>query len=136
MIVLVDTSVWIEHDRATGSAHHQWLAARLRTRSEDVATTEPVAMELLAGARSDEAAERLRRALSTVTWLPIDPIADFEGAATLYRRCRAAGVTPRGLLDCLVAQIAIRRDVALLALDADVSHLARAVPELRLADPF
>jgi hypothetical protein len=31
-----------------------------------------------------------------------DPAADFDAAARIYRRCRQAGVTPRGLVDCMI----------------------------------
>lgn len=45
----------------------------------------------------------------------------------IYRRCRAAGVTPRGLLDCLIAGVAWRNGAALLAHDADMDRLASVI---------
>jgi hypothetical protein len=37
----------------------------------------------------------LRRLLLRFELLSFDAAADFDGAARIYRRCRAAGVTPR-----------------------------------------
>ena len=47
-MILVDTSVWVEEMRRTGSASHRALR-RLLHRRADIAVTEPVVMELLAG---------------------------------------------------------------------------------------
>ncbi len=45
----------------------------------------------------------------------------------------AAGITPRGLVDCMIVSVALRKDVALLTADRDVELMATVVP-LRL-DP-
>ena len=89
-------------------------------------------MEVLAGVRDERDYARLRRLLTSFRWIPIDPAGDFEGAAKIYRACRAAGVTPRGLTDCLIAAIAIRTGSQVLAADRDFADIARVVP-LRLA---
>jgi predicted nucleic acid-binding protein len=47
---LIDTSAWIEYLRATDSSADAEVA-RLIEANEPIATTEPVIMELLAGAR-------------------------------------------------------------------------------------
>jgi predicted nucleic acid-binding protein len=59
--------------------------------------------------------------------LGVEPAADFEAAARIYRRCRRAGVTPRGLVDCLIAAVALREHATLLAADADLHRVARVV---------
>lgn len=42
------------------------------------------------------------------------------------RRCRRAGVTPRGMLGCMIAAVALRTGATLLSHDADMDRLARA----------
>jgi predicted nucleic acid-binding protein len=131
-VILVDSSVWVEYDRATGSPPH----LRLRELIEGdgpVAVTEPVVMEVLAGARDDRREADLRRLLRRFEMLSFDAVADFDGAVRIYRRCRAAGVTPRGMLDCMIAAVAWRRGATLLARDADMCHVARVV-EVELDD--
>jgi predicted nucleic acid-binding protein len=48
-MILADTSAWVEYDRATGSAVDTRLT-RLIADEEPLAVTEPVIMEVLAGA--------------------------------------------------------------------------------------
>jgi len=98
----------------------------------DLAVTEPVLMEVLAGAKDEQRHSDLERLLKSFRWLAADPVADFAGAARTYRACRASGVTPRGLIDCMIAGIAIRTGAELLAADRDFADMARVIP-LRLA---
>ncbi len=122
-MILVDTSAWVEYDRATGSAADRRLTGLIRA-DGPVCLTEPVLMEVLAGARDDRREADLRRLLRRFRLLALDPAADFEAAARVYRRCRRAGITPRGLIDCLIATVAWRRGAALLAHDADLARVA------------
>jgi len=102
-VILVDSSAWVEFDRATGSAVHLRLR-ELIAEAAPVAVTEPIVMEVRIEAR-----------------------VDFDGAARIYRRCRTAGVTPRGLIDCMVASVAQRNGAALLAHDADLARIAEVI---------
>jgi predicted nucleic acid-binding protein len=125
-VILADTSAWVEFDRATGSAVDTRLAELIET-AGPVAVTEPVVMEVLAGARDDRREAELRRLLLRFELLAFDPVSDFDAAVRIYRRCRAAGVTPRGMIDCMIATVAWRREAALLAHDADVRQVARVI---------
>jgi predicted nucleic acid-binding protein len=132
-VILVDSSAWVEYDRATGSQADIRLSELIAT-DGPVAVTEPVIMEVMAGARSDKREADLRRLLLRFRLLPFDPVADFDGAARIYRQCRRAGITPRGLIDCMIAAVALRTEAALLACDADLDNVARVVG-LRLDRP-
>lgn len=122
-MILADTSAWVEYDRATGSPVDERVA-ELIADDGPLATTEPVVMEVVAGARSDEREQDLRRLLRRFELLRFDPAADFDAAARIYRRCRAAGVTPRGMIDCMVAAVAWRSGATLLAQDVDLARVA------------
>jgi predicted nucleic acid-binding protein len=123
-VILADTSAWVEYDRATGSPADQRLT-ELISAEGPVAVTEPVIMEVLAGARSDAREADLRRLLLRFRLCPFDPAADFDSAERIYRRCRQAGITPRGLIDCMIAAVAWRHHATLLTCDADLLHIAR-----------
>ena len=125
-MILADTSAWVEYDRATGSAVDQRLTALIES-SGPLAVTEPIVMEVLAGARSDQREADLRRLLLRFDLLHFDAITDFDAAARIYRHCRRAGITPRGMIDCMIASVAWRRGAALLAHDTDVCRVARVV---------
>jgi hypothetical protein len=89
--------------------------------------TEPVIMEVLAGANTDTQARDLRRLMSRPGLLHFDPVADFDAASRIYRTCRRAGVTPRGMIDCMIAAVAWRRGAALLSHDVDLDRVAQAI---------
>jgi predicted nucleic acid-binding protein len=125
-VILADSSAWIEYDRATGSAVDQRLTALIES-DGPVVVTEPVVMEVTAGARSADQADALRRLMLRGGLLPFDAATDFEAAAVIYRRCRSAGITPRGMIDCMIAAVAWRTGAALLCRDADLERVAAAV---------
>lgn len=128
--ILVDTSAWVEYDRATESRIDHRLT-RLIESDGPVAVTEPVVMEICAGARTARRESQLRHLLASFQHLPFDPLIDFESATRIYRRCRRRGITPRGLLDCMIASVAARTGAAVLAFDRDLIAIAEVI-ELRL----
>lgn len=95
-MILADTSAWIEYNRATGSSVDQRLTA-LIDKGGPVVVTEPVIMEIVAGTRTEAHADQLRRLMLRGGLLRFDTPTDLDGAALIYRRCRRAGVTPRGI---------------------------------------
>lgn len=125
-MILADTSAWVEYDRATDSGVDQRLK-ELITDDGPLAFTEPVLMEVLAGARSEARQDDLRRMLLRFRLAPFDAVSDFDGAARIYRRCRQAGITPRGTVDCMIAAVAYRLDLTLLAWDIDMFRVAQVM---------
>lgn len=125
-MILVDTSAWVEFDRATGSRVDVRLTQLIEAEG-DVAVTEPVVMEVLAGARSDVREGDLRHLLQRFELLAFDPVVDFDAAARIYRSCRKVGVTPRGMVDCMIVSVARRCGATLLAQDADLDRVAAVV---------
>lgn len=125
-MILADTSAWVEYDRATGSAADRRLSELIAAEGP-IAVTEPVIMEVLAGARSDSREADLRRLLLRFQLCRFDAAIDFDGAMRIYRRCRQVGVTPRGLTDCMIAAVAWRKQAAILACDVDLDRVARVI---------
>lgn len=125
-MILADTSAWVEFDRATGSETDQRLT-HLIADTDQVAVTEPVVMEVLAGARTDAREDDLRRLLRRFTLLRFDPVVDFDAAARIYRWCRGVGVTPRGMVDCMIAAVGLRHGARLLTADADLKRVGEVV---------
>lgn len=100
--------------------------------ADSLAITEPVMMELLAGAEDTDELCRLRRLTETYPILSVSGVDDWELAAAVYRKCRRAGVTPRSQIDCLIAAVAIREDVEILHSERDFDAIAKHTP-LRVA---
>ena len=120
-MILIDTSAWVEFLRATGSPADLAVQHEL---AGDIATCDVVRMELLAGGRDDEHLATLRRLLARATLLPTKP-QHYDEAALLYRRTRSAGLTVRGLTDCLIAAVALDHDAVVLHDDRDFTALAQ-----------
>ena len=124
--VLIDSSVWIALLR--GGVPD--LRERLATRAADggrIVMCEPVAMELLAGAKPSAMAD-IERLVDGLPSLILDPILDFRVAADLSRRARTAGRTVRSSMDCLIAAVATRHDALLVHHDRDFDVLAAVSP--------
>lgn len=128
-MTLIDTSAWIEFLRDTGSPVCEQVDKLL---AAEIATTDAVRMEVLAGARDEQHLQQLRRLLAMASTLPTEAV-DYDAAAALYRSCRQQGHTVRKLMDCLIAAVAIRGNVPVLHLDSDFDALAQHTPLLLAA---
>ena len=125
-MILVDTSAWVEFDRATGSAVDRRLSSLIAER-DDVAVTEPVIIEVLAGGRDEKREQDLRRLMQRFVLLRFDAAVDFDAAARIYRSCRRVGITPRRMVDCMIASVALRHGASLLAADIDLDRVGSLV---------
>jgi predicted nucleic acid-binding protein len=120
-MILIDTSAWVEFLRDTQSP----VCARVDELLDgEIATSHPIRMEVLAGARDERHLEQLRRLLARASLLATEPT-DYEDAAALYRACRRGGETVRKLIDCLIAATAVRTGIPVLHADADFERLER-----------
>ena len=120
-MILVDTSAWIEFLRNTESP----VCTRVdQLLDDDIATCDPIRMEVLAGSRDEHHLDSLRRLLARASVVPTGP-AHYEQAAALYRVCRRGGETVRRLVDCLIAATAISAQLPILHADTDFDMLAR-----------
>lgn len=120
-MILIDTSAWVEFLRDTGTPVCLEVDHLLE---EDVAISDAVRMEVLAGARGESHLRDLRGLLGRATVLPTDAI-DYEAAAGLHRTCRGRGETVRRLIDCLIGAVAMRHGTPVLHADADFEVLGR-----------
>jgi predicted nucleic acid-binding protein len=120
-LILIDTSAWVEFLRGTGS---RACADVDRLLESEIAITDPVLMEVLAGARNPEHLVQLR-ALLGIASMRHCRAEDYETAASMYRHCRQSGETVRRLIDCLIAAVAIREQLPVLQQDSDFEIIAR-----------
>jgi predicted nucleic acid-binding protein len=126
-VLLLDTSGWIEYLRDTGSPACTEVARLLR-RPQTLATTEPIIMELLAGASTLTSLRELETLTAGLALLSVDITVDYHDAAAIYRAARSAGRTIRRMNDCLIAAVAARTNATLVHRDTDFDVIADAVP--------
>jgi hypothetical protein len=122
-VILVDTSAWVDFLRAADTRASQELRRLFTETPKVVACAEPVAMELLAGARDELQHRRLQRLVDGLPTLPVDPTLDFRAASDLFRLARHTGRPVRSLQDCLIAAVALRHEVTLVHKDVDYEVL-------------
>jgi hypothetical protein len=128
-MMVVDTSVWASFFNGEERPEVARLERALDQR-ETVAVLPIIVAEVLQGFRTEAG---FRAAQQVLRRLPLfdPPLEGYVDAARLYRRLRAKGITPRGAVDCIIAQACIDGDVPLLTLDRDFARMAEHSP-LRL----
>lgn len=129
-MILVDSSVWIAYLRGSGGSGAARLEALIGA-GDELVITEPVIMELLAGAAAPRERARIEALVNGLPLIPMDTVGDFRDAADLYRASAMNGHPIRSMIDCLIAAVAIRRGLPLLQQDRDFAFLAEIAP-LRL----
>ncbi len=126
-LLLVDSSVWIEFLRRTGSRSHLQLRQLVTDEPDRVVTTEPVIMELLAGATDDRSLVQLENLTNGLPLLRVESRIDYREAASIHRAARRTGKTVRSMVDCLIAAVALRNDATLVHKDIDYEVLCSAI---------
>src|SRR5207237_10048027 len=117
LMLLVDSSVWIDSERGIASDATRFLASRDET--DELATTGIIVQEVLQGARTDKLYDRVRDRLWGMLILEPRELSTYEVAAQLYRRARAQGFTIRQPNDCLIAALALEHGALLVHNDRD-----------------
>lgn len=112
MIILVDTTVWIDFFAARQLPHVAVLEDLIEQR-EGICTCGIILTEVLQGIRKDTEFRKTRDVFNTSIWLPM-PYTVFLRSAEIYRKLRKKGITIRKPLDCMIASTAIENDVQLL----------------------
>jgi predicted nucleic acid-binding protein len=121
-MLIADTSAWIEYLRRTESSAD--LALDAAVARDEVVVPEVVKAELLVGARSNAELRSLQRMLEHFDVMLVAPRDDFDRAVALQLQCRTAGVSPRGLIDCTIAAMAVRAGLPVLHHDRDLAAIA------------
>jgi predicted nucleic acid-binding protein len=117
MMVLVDTTVWIDFFSELSYPHVNLLENLIINR-EDVCICGIILTEVLQGIRKDSEFVRTRDLFANLVFLPMR-YATFLRSAEIYRRLRRKGVTIRKPVDCMIASVAIENEIPLLHNDKD-----------------
>jgi predicted nucleic acid-binding protein len=121
MMVLVDTTVWIDFFSANLYPHVKTLEDLIADR-EDICLCGIVLTEVLQGIRSDSEFNRTQDLFSNLIFLPME-YSIFLRSAEIYRNLRRKGITIRKPVDCMIAAVAIEHDIPLLHNDTDFTPI-------------
>jgi predicted nucleic acid-binding protein len=129
-VYLVDTSVWVDYIRGTGSPAGRFLDELLAIPSS-TGINDQIYLEILQGARDEAAFKKFQRYFSTQRFYEFsNSRRSYEAAAALYFNARKKGITIRSSIDCLIAQCAFEHGLVLLHQDYDFIKLAQVIPKL------
>ncbi len=127
MILLVDTSVWIDFFAGRDTPQTRFFKEAIREGAY-VALTGVILTEILQGVPSDSGFARLRKDLSSFRVLNPASEDTYVHAARLYRMGRKRGVTIRSLVDCLIAAVAMENGTTVLHKDRDYERISGYAP--------
>ena len=130
-MIVVDTSVWVDHFNGYASDEASLLALCV-AQARPIILSGLVLTETLQGVRNPGEAERVSLTLLAFELTPELDRSDYEQAAVIYRTCRAHGLTPPSAIDCLIAQLCLRYRFELLTRDRDFDAIAQLFPLKRL----
>ena len=116
-MIIVDTTVWVDYLRGTGTPHTDWLEAQLPR--ERLGLTDLILCEVLQGITTDKQFEAVQAELLKFAVFETGTVGIAVEAALNYRRLRTAGRTVRKTIDSLIATFCLLEGHALLHNDHD-----------------
>ena len=125
-MVLVDTSVWIDHFNGANNTNTDLLKSAI-DEAEDIGTCGIVCMEILQGIRKERDLSLIRSILDDLLYLP-EQRSTYVAAADMYRYLRKKGVTIRKPVDCIIAALCLECSAFLLHNDRDFEMISRHFP--------
>jgi hypothetical protein len=117
MMVLVDTTVWVDFFLANSHPHVEALEKLIAER-EDICLCGVILTEILQGIRDDAEFKKTRDLLANLVFLPMS-YSVYLSSAEIYRALRRKGITIRKSVDCMIAAVAIEHKIPLLHNDKD-----------------
>ena len=122
MVILVDTSVWIDFFAGRDTPYVTTLE-QLIMDEEDLALCGIILTEILQGIGDDASYRQVKRFLDPLIMLPM-PETVYVRAADIYRKLRKSGITIRKTNDCIIAATALEHHCQLLHNDKDFLPIA------------
>ena len=121
MMVLVDTSVWIEFFAGRGIPQVNLLETLLADKA-DICVCGIILTEVLQGIGVEKEYKKTKGLFGSLIFLPMTH-ATFVRSAEMYRYLRRHGITIRNSVDCIIASVAIEHNIRLLHNDRDFDRI-------------
>jgi len=123
MMVLVDTTVWIDFFAGRGLTHIETFESLLE-QEEDICICGIILTEVLQGIRKETEFKKTKSLFNSLIFLPMS-YSTFLQSAEIYRKLRQKGITIRKSIDCMIASVALENNIPLLHNDKDFLPIER-----------
>jgi len=119
-MVIVDTTVWVDHLRGVRNSETDYLNREVAR--QRFGLTDLILCEVLQGLRDEQAFAQVLRELRTFAIFETGGEDLAVAAAKSFQNLRRRGRTVRKTVDCLIATFCIRHGHSLLHRDRDFDH--------------
>lgn len=123
MMVLVDTTVWIDFFAGQTLTHIETFESLLE-QEEDICICGIILTEVLQGIRKETEFKKTKNLFDSLIFLPMS-YSTFLQSAEIYRKLRQKGITIRKSIDCMIASVALENNISLLHNDKDFLPIER-----------
>lgn len=123
MMVLVDTTVWIDFFAGQTLTHIETFESLLE-QEEDICICGIILTEILQGIRKETEFKKTKNLFNSLIFLPMS-YSTFLQSAEIYRKLRQRGITIRKPIDCMIASVALENNISLLHNDKDFLPIER-----------
>lgn len=123
MMVLVDTTVWIDFFAGQTLTHIETFESLLE-QEEDICICGIILTEVLQGIRKETEFKKTKNLFNSLIFLPMS-YSTFLQSAEIYRKLRQRGITIRKSIDCMIASVALENNIPLLHNDKDFLPIER-----------
>ena len=123
MMVLVDTTVWIDFFAGQTLTHIETFKSLLE-QEEDICICGIILTEVLQGIRKETEFKKTKNLFNSLIFLPMS-YSTFLQSAEIYRKLRQKGITIRKSIDCMIASVALENNISLLHNDKDFLPIER-----------
>lgn len=122
-MIVVDSSVWIDHLRGTTTSQVTKLHAMIGR--DPIVVGDVILCEVLLGVPTERDARMVEQSLRRFDLVSMLGADQAVRAAALYRSLRAKGVTVRKTIDLIIGAWCIANNASLLHSDSDFTQLER-----------
>lgn len=123
MMVLVDTTVWIDFFAGQMLTHIETFESLLE-QEEDICICGIILTEVLQGIRKETEFQKTKNLFNSLIFLPMS-YSTFLQSAKIYRKLGQKGIIIRKSIDCMIASVALENNISLLHNDKDFFPIER-----------
>lgn len=123
MMVLVDTTVWIDFFAGQMLTHIETFESLLE-QEEDICICGIILTEVLQGIRKETEFQKTKNLFNSLIFLPMS-YSTFLQSAKIYRKLGQKGIIIRKSIDCMIASVALENNISLLHNDKDFLPIER-----------